>query len=193
GRRGASAGPAAGRARPERPRDPPCDHRRSHDRAGGAAVGSGEGVQGARRALRPGGGAGGGRRRRVRTEAHAAAQERRLMELHERLQQAAGSPELAAVGTRDPFADVKNRIHLSLVSELGPRLFDAEDGDSVRGRVEAEIRTQLLQEAGLSREDRNRLAAEIADDIFGYGPLERLLPDATISEIMVNGPDEIWI
>jgi len=115
------------------------------------------------------------------------------MELHERLQQAAGSPELAAVGTRDPFADVKNRIHLSLVSELGPRLFDAEDGDSVRGRVEAEIRTQLLQEAGLSREDRNRLAAEIADDIFGYGPLERLLPDATISEIMVNGPDEIWI
>jgi pilus assembly protein CpaF len=115
------------------------------------------------------------------------------MELHERLQKAGATPDARNDSTRDPFAEVKNRIHLTLVSELGPRLAEPGDGDSVRGRVEAEIRTQLLQEAGLSREDRNRLASEIADDIFGYGPLERLLPDATISEIMVNGPDDIWI
>ncbi|MGE5689393.1 MAG: CpaF family protein [Pseudomonadota bacterium] len=115
------------------------------------------------------------------------------MELHERLQQSGGTADSYPASSRDPFADVKNRIHLSLVSELGPRLFDADDAETVRGRVEAEIRTQLLQEAGLSREDRERLASEIADDIFGYGPLERLLPDATISEIMVNGPDDIWI
>ena len=115
------------------------------------------------------------------------------MELHERLQQAGAPIEVRPDSARDPFADVKNRIHLALVSELGPRLFDVSDGDAARERVEAEIRTQLLQEAGLSREDRTRLASEIADDIFGYGPLEQLLPDATISEIMVNGPDEIWI
>ncbi len=114
-----------------------------------------------------------------------------VMELHERISQANGSAADWERGT-DPFAEVKNRIHLALVSELGPRLFDA-DGDSVRGRVEAEIRTQLQQEAGLSRQDRDRLSSEIADDIFGYGPLERLLPDPTISEIMVNGPREIWI
>jgi pilus assembly protein CpaF len=114
------------------------------------------------------------------------------MELHERIQRA-GGVEPAPSPSRDPFAEVKNRIHLSLVSELGPRLFDADDAEVVRGRVEAEIRTQLLQEAGLGREDRERLASEIADDIFGYGPLERLLPDASISEIMVNGPDDIWI
>jgi pilus assembly protein CpaF len=113
------------------------------------------------------------------------------MELHERISRANGSTA-DWERTADPFAEVKNRIHLSLVSELGPRLFDA-DGDSVRGRVEAEIRTQLQQEAGLSRQDRDRLSSEIADDIFGYGPLERLLPDPTISEIMVNGPHEIWI
>ena len=75
----------------------------------------------------------------------------------------------------DPFAELKNRIHLALVSELGPRLFDVEDSGAVRERVESEIADQLRQEAGLSREDRRRLAAEIADDIFGYGPLERLL------------------
>ncbi|HUP33482.1 MAG TPA: CpaF family protein [Gaiellaceae bacterium] len=113
------------------------------------------------------------------------------MELHERLQQAGAAP--GPVSGRDPFAELKNRIHLALVSELGPRLFDAVDGDSVRGRVEGEIRSQLVQEPGLSREDRDRVASEIADDIFGYGPLERLLPDPTISEIMVNGPHDIWI
>jgi pilus assembly protein CpaF len=115
------------------------------------------------------------------------------MELHERLSQGNGTTATAIDGLVDPFADVKNRIHLSLVSELGPRLFDIGDGDAVRTRVVAEIRAQLQQEAGLSRDDRELLAAEIADDIFGYGPLERLLPDATISEIMVNGPREIWI
>jgi pilus assembly protein CpaF len=114
------------------------------------------------------------------------------MELHERLSQANGTTT-ALTGGDDPFADVKNRIHLSLVSELGPRLFDIGDGDAVRARVEAEIRSQLQQEPGLSRDDRELLASEIADDIFGYGPLERLLPDPTISEIMVNGPREIWI
>ena len=117
------------------------------------------------------------------------------MELHERI---AASPVAAAVAASngngsDPFAELKNRIHLALVSELGPRLFDVEDGGAVRSRVESEIRDQLAQETGLSHDDRQRLGAEIADDIFGYGPLERLLADPSVSEIMVNGPKDIWI
>ena len=79
------------------------------------------------------------------------------------------------------------------MSELGPQLFDVEDGSAVRERVESEITEQLALEAGLSHEDRTRIAAEIADDIFGYGPIDRLLSDPTISEIMVNGPRDIWI
>ena len=110
------------------------------------------------------------------------------MELHERLSGTNGDGPASV----DPFAEVKNRIHLAIVSELGPRLFDVAGG-SARERVIDEIRAQLQQEAGLSREDREQITAEIADDIFGYGPLERLLPDQTISEIMVNGPHEIWI
>ena len=117
------------------------------------------------------------------------------MELHERI---AASPVAAAVAASngngsDPFAELKNRIHLALVSELGPRLFEVEDGGAVRSRVESEIRDQLAQETGLSNDDRERLGAEIADDIFGYGPLERLLADPSVSEIMVNGPKDIWI
>jgi pilus assembly protein CpaF len=64
---------------------------------------------------------------------------------------------------------------------------------ALRERVITDIKRQLGQEQGLSRDDRDRLTAEIADDILGYGPLERLLSDDTITEVMVNGPNEIWI
>ena len=118
------------------------------------------------------------------------------MELHERIASSptGGTVVVASNGNgSDPFAELKNRIHLALVSELGPRLFEVEDGGAVRDRVESEIADQLAQETGVSRDDRQRLAAEIADDIFGYGPLERLLADPSISEIMVNGPKDIWV
>jgi pilus assembly protein CpaF len=111
------------------------------------------------------------------------------VELHERLSQNGDGMRPGA----DPFAEIKDRVHLALVSELGPRLLDLTDGAVARERVDGEIRAHLEQEASLSREDRLRLAREIADDIFGYGPLEQLLPDKSISEIMVNGPHEIWI
>src|SRR4051812_9719722 len=113
------------------------------------------------------------------------------MELHERL--ANESLHSAGSDQGDPFAEVKNRIHLELVSELGPRLFDVADSESVRTTIAGEIKQRLQLEATLAREDRERLAAEIADDIFGYGPLERVLADPTISEVMVNGCDDIWI
>ena len=114
------------------------------------------------------------------------------MELHERLS-SNGNGNGAWTTHGDPFAELKNRIHLALVSELGPRLFDLGDTAAIRARVESEIQEQLEQEGVLSRDDRDRLKVEIADDIFGYGPLERLLSDTSVSEIMVNGSHEIWI
>ena len=63
----------------------------------------------------------------------------------------------------------------------------------MRDRVIADIRRHLSGETGIARDDRERLTNEIADDILGYGPLERLLADDSITEIMVNGPGEIWI
>jgi pilus assembly protein CpaF len=45
----------------------------------------------------------------------------------------------------------------------------------------------------LSSEERARLTAELADDVLGYGPLQRLLDDDSVSEIMVNGPDNIYV
>ncbi len=113
------------------------------------------------------------------------------MELHERLTTVRPGPP---PGSTEPFGELKNSIHLKVISELGPQLFNVSiEPTALRERVTAEVRRYLSEEVGLSRDDRDRLAAEITDDILGYGPLERLLTDDSISEIMVNGPNEIWI
>src|SRR5205085_1147720 len=114
-----------------------------------------------------------------------------MMELHERLTSAR---PIVASGGRDPFAEVKNRIHLAVIGDLGPQLFATSiDPFALRERVTAEIETRLGDEPGISRDDRERIAGEIAADILGHGPLERLLADDAVTEIMVNGPHEIWV
>src|SRR5215471_15045242 len=113
------------------------------------------------------------------------------MELHERLTTARPTPGTQG---REPFAELKNQIHLNVIGDLGPQLFNVTmDPLALRERVVTDIKRHLSQESGLSRDDRERLTSEIADDILGYGPLERLLSDDTITEVMVNGPGEIWI
>jgi pilus assembly protein CpaF len=113
------------------------------------------------------------------------------MELHERLAFQAGEGVHPPI---DPFGEIKNRIHLSLIEDLGPQIFATEiDRAALRVKVVVEVRGRLDQEPGIAREDRERLIGELADDILGHGPLERLLADQTVSEIMVNGPHDVWI
>jgi pilus assembly protein CpaF len=110
------------------------------------------------------------------------------MELHERLSSS------DVVSLYDPFAEVKSRIHLALIEHLGGLSAEGEiDQATLRARVIGEIRARLDEETGISREDRERLVSELADDILGNGPLERLLTDDTVTEIMVNGPYDVWV
>jgi pilus assembly protein CpaF len=113
------------------------------------------------------------------------------MDLHERL---AGVGAESPTSTSDAFAELKNRIHLTVIGELGPQVFGTDlNPIAIRERVLADVRAQLESEAAIARADRERLAGEIADDILGHGPLERLLADDTVTEIMVNGPHDIWV
>lgn len=113
------------------------------------------------------------------------------MELHERLLTA---PSVGPVAGHDPFSELKDRIHIGVIGDLGPQLFNVNiDPESLRERVISDIRNQLSRETGIARDDRDRLTAEIADDILGHGPLERLLADESVTEIMVNGPFDIWV
>jgi pilus assembly protein CpaF len=98
-------------------------------------------------------------------------------------------------GVVDPFADLKRQVHQSLLDTLGPKLYDAR---LTQTEMEQKVR-QTLQEvlsAGempLTSTDRARIAQEISDDILGYGPIEPYLRDIDITEIMVNGPDQIFV
>jgi pilus assembly protein CpaF len=112
------------------------------------------------------------------------------MELRERLM--GGRP--AAPEAPDRFAEVKDRIHLAVISELGPQLYNATiDDDALYRAVVSDVRTRLAAERGIALSDRDRLVQEIADDTLGHGPIEGLLNDDTVTEVMVNGPHDVWL
>jgi pilus assembly protein CpaF len=125
------------------------------------------------------------------------------VKLTERLEQArrpdapavmeSGRPRESRV--TDPFAEVKSSVHQGLLESLGPKLYDPHlEQSELEQRVRQTLQNVLeLQEAPLSASDRARIAQEIADEILGHGPLEPLLRDPHITEIMVNGADQIYV
>jgi pilus assembly protein CpaF len=96
---------------------------------------------------------------------------------------------------QDPFAAIKRTVHQSLLETLGPKLYDSRMTQSeLESRVRATLQEVLAQEdAPLTVAERARVAQEVADDILGYGPIEPLLRDPEVSEVMVNGPDSIYV
>src|SRR6266545_6007481 len=69
----------------------------------------------------------------------------------------------------------------------------APSGDSSRGTVSDVTEQLTLDRTPLTREERRRIVREITDDILGYGPLEPLLRDDSVTEVMVNNFDRIYI
>jgi pilus assembly protein CpaF len=91
------------------------------------------------------------------------------------------------------YSDLKVRIQNRLLSELDPNM-DISKKDEVRRQIQDLFNAILAEENMLlSKTERERLFESIVADILGLGPLEALLGDDTISEIMVNGPKNIFI
>ena len=94
----------------------------------------------------------------------------------------------------DPYAELKTRVHHACIAKLGPQLFTTETSENLSERVLREVTEQLtLDRTPLTREERRRIVREITDDILGYGPLEPLLRDDSVTEVMVNNFDRIFI
>lgn len=95
--------------------------------------------------------------------------------------------------TRDTYAELKSQIQRKVIAELDPRM-DLSKTAEVRGVIE-EIFNAVLAEENiiLSRAERMTLFEQVAAEILGLGPLEPLLRDDTVTEIMVNGPDNIYV
>ena len=90
----------------------------------------------------------------------------------------------------DPYAELKTRVHHACIAKLGPHLFTTETNETLNDRVLREVTEQLaLDRTPLTREERRRIVREITDDILGYGPLEPLLRDDTVTEVMSERVD----
>lgn len=96
--------------------------------------------------------------------------------------------------TSNGVGEFKSRVHDALFERLGMRLFEAKSEAEMQSLVVAEI-TSLMDanETALSPQERQRLAQDIARDVMGLGPIEQFLNDPTVSEIMVNGSDNIYV
>ncbi|HEY1169518.1 MAG TPA: CpaF family protein [Candidatus Limnocylindrales bacterium] len=94
---------------------------------------------------------------------------------------------------RESLREVKFRIQSRVIQDLDPKL-DLTNQVEVRRQIE-EIFSRVIDEEGLAltRAERVRMLEQITDEIIGLGPLEPLLRDETVTEIMVNGPRQVYI
>ena len=100
-----------------------------------------------------------------------------------------GSPEISA----QLYAESKNAILAYLVQNIDQKLLEKGDEVLLRRRVEELVEEKLRSEKlPFSRQMRNRLVSDMADEILGFGPIEPLLRDPTVTEVMVNRPDQVY-
>jgi pilus assembly protein CpaF len=94
----------------------------------------------------------------------------------------------------DRWFGVKSKIHSKLLNSLSPDQLKSLNKNGVREQV-GNVVENLLQEDSIPMTvaERERLIEEVLDEVFGLGPLEPLLKDATVSDIMVNGFDNVYV
>src|SRR5579859_2130176 len=98
-----------------------------------------------------------------------------------------------ALSRENSFYDLKSKVQNMLIAELDPKI-DLSQTAQVRRTIE-ELFNLILDQQGivLTRVDRMRLFEAIAAEILGLGPIEPLLKDDSVTEIMVNGPKHVYV
>src|SRR5258708_33632223 len=92
------------------------------------------------------------------------------------------------------FEELKRRIHGKLVDKLDLTKVGDRDGDVLRREIRLVVEHLCdAEDTLLNRNERERLVEEVLDETFGLGPLELLLKDSSISDIMINGPKSVYV
>ena len=92
------------------------------------------------------------------------------------------------------YRELKTQIHAQIVEEMDLESLNKLQEDVARKRVGEAIRELLQRDrTPLTLKERDQLVHEILNELFGLGPIEPLLEDATVSDILVNGPDNIYV
>jgi pilus assembly protein CpaF len=117
------------------------------------------------------------------------------MSLYRRLQDAQGQATPSTAGRNPLLDELRQKIHSQLIDELGAVLYDKRlSEDELRTRVADSLQAALNRETTpISAADRMRLLEDVSDDILGYGPIDRHLHDASVTEVMVNGPHRVFV
>ncbi|HXY91563.1 MAG TPA: CpaF family protein [Acidimicrobiia bacterium] len=91
--------------------------------------------------------------------------------------------------------DMRQKMHQFVIHELGPLLYDQRVSEAdLRRQVDEQLYRALGQERlALTAAERQQLVQSVTDDVLGYGPIDQLLRDTTITEVMVNGPSDVYI
>ncbi len=98
----------------------------------------------------------------------------------------------AAAGTRQ--LDLKSKVHRKLLQSLNSETLRLISKDRLRGEIGRAVEKLLLQESiPMTLPERDRIIEEILDEVFGLGPLEPLLKDSTITDILVNNHNMVYI
>src|SRR5438477_7649075 len=106
----------------------------------------------------------------------------------------ATSGRTADAAKADEFDQLKRRIHNKLVDKLDLNRVGELQGDVLRREIRLVVEHLCdTEETFLNRQERERLIEEVLDETFGLGPLEMLLKDHTISDILINGPKNIYV
>src|SRR5258706_11363460 len=94
----------------------------------------------------------------------------------------------------DRWFEIKSKIHHKLLSSLNPEQLRTLNKESVRVQIGGVVE-RLVGDEGIpmTLAERERVIEEILDEVFGLGPLEPLLKDPTISDILVNGFDNVYV
>jgi pilus assembly protein CpaF len=95
----------------------------------------------------------------------------------------------------DALLTLKARVGAALFERLGNRMNDPSLAEEDLVAFARDVLTEIVEaeQVPLSSEERQRLVRQISDDVLGYGPLQPLLDDPSLTEIMVNGPDQIFV
>jgi pilus assembly protein CpaF len=95
----------------------------------------------------------------------------------------------------DRFADLRTALHSVCVTKIGPELGSFDDApEELRRRVQSVVEGELARRSErLTTDERTRLVEAVVDDVLGYGPIDPFLRDPSITEIMVNGHDHVFV
>ena len=106
-----------------------------------------------------------------------------------------GVPQAAAPAGTNGVQELRQRVHSRLIDDLGSTLYDSDMPESELKRlVHSKLEQAIADErVPLSASDKQRLIDSISNDVLGYGPIDPLLHDESVTEIMVNGPNSVSV